>query len=292
MHLRPLQPGDFDDLLRIWNESAVFDPLTPALLEEKLLGDDDVVLEHCVVVEQDQRPIGFSVPVLRQSADGPRGFVKLFAVAPASRRQGIGRMLLSRCEETLRAAGAITIRPFESAPNYLVPGIDMRYNDALQFVRSCGYQQVGETSNLSVDLRVPVEPVAAELGIRRATTADREALHAFLQPRWPTWFAEIESTFDTDLATLFIAERGARVIGFAAYDANNRNTGWFGPMGVATEARGSGVGCGLLRSCLVALQEQGRPVATIPWVGPVPFYEKCADAKLARRFARFEKALN
>jgi hypothetical protein len=46
-----------------------------------------------------------------------------------------------------------------------------------------------------------------------------------------------------------------------------------------------------LRRCLRDQKAQGHGTAIIPWVGPVGFYSRYADARLARVFYRYEKHL-
>jgi predicted N-acetyltransferase YhbS len=67
-----------------------------------------------------------------------------------------------------------------------------------------------------------------------------------------------------------------RVVGFACHDATCRN--FFGPTGVAPEARKGGVGTGLLFACLEAMREQGFGYAIIGGVGPADYYAKTVGA--------------
>ena len=244
MQIRDMRDDDFEALLRLWNDSAPHDRLTAALLREKILDDPDVGRAHCLVADGGESPAGFGIGLVRQSPEARRGFVKMLAVAPARRRQGIGRRILTRLESALAKQGAGTIRIAESAPNYLVPGIDVRYAEGVLFLESCGYACIGEARNLALQN----EPV-----------------------------------------TLHLAVCEQQLLGFAAYDANNKGTGWFGPMGVRGDSRHAGIGCALLRACLGDIRKQGHRVATIPWVDAIPFYEKCAGATPSRTFLRFEK---
>ena len=179
----------------------------------------------------------------------------------------------------------------------LIPGIDSRDNVAISFAEACAYTAFAETYNLTVDLGgmpfdVPASD-ASEAGIvtRQAEPMDLASVQSFIDVHWPAWQGEVAAAFANAPPTLYLAFDGDTIVGFSAYDANNRGTGWFGPMGVSPEARGTGTGCVLLRRCLADLRAQGLETATIPWVGPVAFYEKCAGARLARTFLRFEKAL-
>jgi len=291
--IRPLQEDELVAVLRLWNASAAHDPLTLALLAEKVLQDPDDTAT-CMVACDGDALFGFAMGVLRVVDGVRRGIVKLLVVDPSGRRQGTGTELLKSVETALTARGATLLRVAESAPNYLVPGVDARYSEGLAFFEAHGYSRKGEAYNLRADLRADAIPQVKSLGhaivLRRAGAADLAQLGDFLHERWPTWNAEVMAAAGNSPPTLYVALQGAELIGFAAHDANNRGTAWFGPMGVTEESRGSGVGCALLRRCLADMRRQGHLHAIIPWVDAIPFYEKCAGATLSRTFIRFEKA--
>ena len=130
------------------------------------------------------------------------------------------------------------------------------------------------------------------VAVRRATRDDSAPLDAFLDAHWPSWAAEVGIALNNQPPTLHIALRDGRAVGFAAWDANNRGTGWFGPMGVAPDEQGAGLGCVLLQRCLDDMRGQGHDAAVIACVYNAPFYERCAGAVPSRRFVRFEKSLH
>lgn len=297
VRIRTIHQRDEGDLLRLWNDSAQYDPLTAALLEEKIQDDTDVEADLCLVAEAGDALVGFGVGVVRQIVKSRRGFVKLLAVDPANRRQGVASAVLDRLEAGMASRGATTVRMNESAPNYLTPGIDLRYSDGISFAESAGYERVGEAYNLAVDfgdegIELATWPESSEVEVRRAELHEFEALRDFLQNNfWPSWGAEVFSALQNTPPSAYLALRDGQIIGFAAYDANNRGTGWFGPMGVAGDERHSGIGSVLLRRCLDDIQKQGHETAVIPWVDALPFYQKCVGAKLSRSFVRYEKKL-
>ena len=299
MNIRPLQPGDTEALLEMWNGAARFDPLTPGLLQEKTKGDMDYDPSAALVCEREGELAGFCMGVVRETANGPRGFVKLVAVAADQRRKGVGSGLLAAVEKVLLRSSAKTIRICESAPNYLVPGVDSRYRAAPRFFTRHGYRLAGEARNMSVDLtaRSFADPEAERalagrgVRVRRAVTADREPLMRLLDEHWAEWKLEVGLALANVPPSLHVAERGDDLIAFSAWEANNRGTGWFGPMGTAAAARKLGIGRLLLFRCLADMAGQGRRDATIPWVGPIDFYSQCAGAVVSRVFNRYEKVL-
>ena len=69
---------------------------------------------------------------------------------------------------------------------------------------------------------------------------------------------------------------GNRLVGFACFDATA--LGFFGPLAVDPEERGSGIGAALLKASLLAMRAQGYGYAIIGGVGPADFYARVAGA--------------
>lgn len=297
MTIRPFHPQDAAALLTFWNRTVRFDQLTPDLLHEKVAADPQFTPDTTLLAEIDQTIVGFGMGVVRPSKDGPCGYIKLLAVAPAHRRQGIGGALLEKLEAQLTAQGATVLRVCESAPNYLTPGLDVRYTFGMLFFQKYGYTRFGETYNLDVDLQAhsfdthAQEEALLTKGriIRRATPEDRAGVMALLDAYWPPWKHEVATCYTHAPISLHIAISDTHVVGFSAYDANNIGTSWFGPMGTAPSERGLGIGGILLQRCLRDMRMQGHTRAIIPWVGPIGFYAHYAGATIDRVFYRYEK---
>lgn len=296
MNIRPVNAGDAGALLRLWNRSDVHDPLTADLLKEKVWGDPDYDPGLVLVAGQSGAMTGMAMGVARER----RGFIKMMAVAPEQQRSGIGSRLLTAIEAGLSKRGADSIRIGESAPNYLVPGVDARYSKAIAFFEKRRYRRIGETANLLVDFSSdayresspPELPRRRGIEIRRARPGDRNTVMSLLDRLWPSWQVEVLNSLDRDPPALHLAFRRGVLLAFAAYDGNNVGTGWFGPMGTAPEARGLGLGSVLLRRCLRDIEAQGLECAIIPWVGPQEFYRRCAGARTDRVFYRYEKTMD
>jgi ribosomal protein S18 acetylase RimI-like enzyme len=124
MHIRPYQPADqatvIDlwrrcDLVRAWN-----DPHKDIARKLK------VNAEWFLVGEMDGR----IVATVMAGYEGHRGWINYLAVDPAQRRHGLGRMLMKRAEELLRAAGCPKINLQIRSGN----------EEVIAFYRSLGYQ--------------------------------------------------------------------------------------------------------------------------------------------------------
>src|SRR5713226_499197 len=87
--------------------------------------------------------------------------------------------------------------------------------------------------------------------IRRALAPEKHKIAAWVRQNFAEgWASETEIAFARQPISCFIAVNEGRVVGFACHDATCRN--FFGPTGVALEARKAGVGTGLLFACLGA----------------------------------------
>jgi GNAT superfamily N-acetyltransferase len=128
------------------------------------------------------------------------------------------------------------------------------------------------------DTRPQIDALRSEgVNIRKAMVYEK--LHVV---RWVTetfgagWASECDVAFSNHPATCFIATGNNKIGGFACYDSTAKN--FFGPMGVAEQARNRGVGSALLLSCLHAMASDGYAYAIIGGTDNVEFYSKAAGA--------------
>lgn len=92
------------------------------------------------------------------------------------------------------------------------------------------------------------------------------------------WAAECETAFASNPPSCFVAVEKDALIGFACHDCTRWN--FFGPTGVAPNARGKGVGLSLLLACLHAMRNNGYAYAIIGGVGPAEYYSKTVGATM------------
>jgi hypothetical protein len=117
------------------------------------------------------------------------------------------------------------------------------------------------------------------IAIRRALAPEKHRVVTWVRENFSEgWASEAEVAFARQPVACFIAVKEGQVMGFACHDATCRN--FFGPTGVAPEARKTGVGTGLLFACLEAMREQGFGYAIIGGVGPAEYYAKTVGAML------------
>lgn len=128
----------------------------------------------------------------------------------------------------------------------------------------------------------PLEPALEELAqqqitIRRAQSFELTNLRSFIEENFSvSWADEISVGFANKPITVYVATMERKIVGFAAYECTRRS--FFGPMGVAAEMQGKGVGKNLLLACLWGLREMGYVYGVIGHAGPIEFYEKSVGA--------------
>ncbi|MEV6366603.1 GNAT family N-acetyltransferase [Micromonospora musae] len=234
------------------------------------------------------------------AADQQLGHVDLVAVTPEHRRRGVARALLAEAERRLVGLGAAEVLLAGNPPFYAWPGIDVRYTPAVCAASALGYQQDRTAWNMTADLSYDDSPAlrstaAAErrlagagVTVREAGPGDLPALAELAEGTFGgSWAAELAGSVGRPGAGCHLAERDGTVIAFAAYGSSRPS--WFGPMGTAPAAEGSGIGGVLLRRCLRDQRAAGHDSAQIGWVGPVPFYSRSAGARIERVFFLYRK---
>jgi len=301
LKVRLAKDSDIDGLLMLWNNSMKYDILSPEILEEKIWDDPDFDPSLCFVVEHRTRIIALMMAVCRPENKPKLSYIKMCAVLPEFQKKGIGGRLLEEIEKRLVARGIESIRICESAPNYLNPGLDARYTGAMVFFERHGYKRFNETWNLEVDLskknekakKAGAQKKVKDIKLGRAQKSDLKLVADLLEKeKMGSWLPEVKNGFANSPVSIFVARKDDKVMAFAGYDCNNKNTGWFGPMLTDSTMRRAGIGGLLLHKCLDEFKKQGKHLATIPWVGPIGFYVKNANAAIARVFYRYEKKIN
>lgn len=116
--------------------------------------------------------------------------------------------------------------------------------------------------------------------IVKALSPDKHRVISFIKTFSEGWGSECEASFANNPPTIYIAVKGERIIGFAAYDATAR--GFFGPTAVDAEFRRKGIGRALMVRCFNSMKEMGYGYAIIGWAAKsaIKFYEEFAHATI------------
>jgi GNAT superfamily N-acetyltransferase len=269
--------------------------ITPAAFARRVLLDPNFDPDGAQVALCDQGVVGFALALRRRrpledaAPEATRGWITLFAVDAACRRQGVGTALFRAAEMWLKAQGCVEVLISPYAPGYWLPGVDeAAYPDARAFLLARGYTAVYRPLSMSVDLDgwTPPPGVCArtqalfERGVicREFEAADTLPLTEFLRREFPgDWQRHLRETMhdilrgqrsETELLLAWEPEpvcisteiQRLKLVGFAQCDAER-----FGPFGVAESARGRGIGALLLIEMLARMRRRGLSRAWFMW---------------------------
>lgn len=292
--IRLAQPADLPAIYELARGTLVHDAFSPALLAEKLFEPrrPEEYTWNVHVAEHAGRTIGFMQSVTRAGAG--KGWIGLFAITENARRRGIATALLEHVRQSWPAEIA-EVEVLAIPGNYFTPGLDPRYTEALCFLERRGFERFRDCVNLTADLSREFDTSAelrrlADAGVqmRRACKEDGTLLDAFFAEQFGVdWRFEVSLAMRNNPPGLHLALRDERLIAFSAHSSQNREWGFFGPMGTTPVARGLGIGRVLLWHCLNDLRAAGHRTAVIPWVGPIAFYQQWASCRVERVFWRY-----
>lgn len=114
---------------------------------------------------------------------------------------------------------------------------------------------------------------------RRAIAPEKHLVSEWVMEHFGEyWRSEVEVAFSRQPVSVWLAQKGNRILGFACYESTARN--FFGPTGTLESERGKRIGKVLLVKSLESMREMGYGYAIIGGVGPAEFYEKAVGAKI------------
>lgn len=194
-------------------------------------------------------------------------WLRVLVVDRDARRRGVGSALLADS-----SASVIFAEP----GNYFTPGVFAEDEGTRAFFAKHGFVEKAWTWNLDV-------------GVQRAAgsgqKADERVLDFIEQHFGKIWRFECSRALG-----IVTSEEDGELTGFAAYEANNRGLGVFGPTGVVKSMRGRGIGRDLLLRALAELHALGYERAIIPWTDALDFYRKACGAEAAHQFVALVSA--
>ena len=299
MELRELADGDLPSLLDLCQRTLPLDRFSLPALRHHMLNEPNHRRDYQLSIWDGARLAGVMVGGVRETQAHPGAWVRLFAIDPAYRRQGLATRLLADLEGRLRGDGYKRLSVGNSVPNYFWPGLDIRYTAGLCFLQRAGFQRAGDAVNMQVDLlardwdTTDAEAGLAQSGftVRRLLPEDQNRFGAWLGEHWsPIWHYEALSSYKNNPVSTFVALVEGRICAFASYNATTF-AHVFGPTGTEPALQGRGLGRVLFLRCMRDLKDLGYQAAEICWVGPIAFYARVADAWISRTFWFLEKEL-
>lgn len=316
---RPFDPGRIGEIIAVWNAAAgrVF-PLREALFRQNTVLDPhfDPAGASLVCDAPTGRVVGCAIAKVAREplgADGlrpDRGWLSFVVVHPDYQRRGVGTALLRSGEAFLRAR----VRPtavLGSDPAHFFPGVPDA-TGAAEFFEAAGYPLRGEAYDLcrSLDGYRTADTVSATLAanpdvdVRPLAPADEGALLAFLDATFPGRWRYTVARFlrgGGPIADLMGVVRRGAVLGFAMlFHPGSRwigpsvawsaSAGGLGPMGLAPELRGRGLGQALVDRSVLHLRSLGVREMVIDWTILLDFYGRLGFVP-CRRYRHGERPL-
>jgi GNAT superfamily N-acetyltransferase len=245
--IRTATEADLPVLHRLADQSLDLDTFSPDLLREKLWQNPnpDQFAKWAYAAEIGGEIVGFMQAVQRCSQ--AKGWLGVFGVAPGYRRQGVASAMFEKIVGEFRAASVTEVEALAIPGNYFTPGIDPRYTSGLSFLEARGFERFKDCVNMIALLpeRYDTSDDEARLAgqgieVRRADENDAGLLDAFFAGDFGAdWRMEAELAMRNDPPALHLAIKEGRIIAFSGHSSQNREWGFFGPMGTTPEARGT-----------------------------------------------------
>jgi ribosomal protein S18 acetylase RimI-like enzyme len=300
-----------EELVDVWNQNLLADPISPSRLESRVLLDPNYRKEFCLVAREESRVIGFALGMCGEGIHfpgnlaGKRAWILALAVEHAYRRRGVGAALMRELENRFKTANRRDIWIASYPTAYIVPGIDAQaYPQALPFFRACEY--ITAYQAMAMDASLWPAQFPEYLKAKEKDLADQgfafhsygvqwlSALREFLRTQVPWDWERLALHSLGKIATgsfsseqLLLVSFEDRVVGYCQYEGEH-----FGPFGVAEGFRGRGIGTVLLAQALRAMVRQGLHSAWLLWAGEEAaiLYERFGF-RISRRFTILHKEI-
>jgi len=288
MQFRSLSSSDLGELFGILSTSLVYDNLTEDLVKFRIFEDPDFDPSLSIAAIVDEKIVSFV------SASRPTNFppgnesnpqiawIKVFATAQKFRNRGYASALFNQIQDELKKRGVTEIRFSDRGNWHFWPGIDLRYEDGLDFLERRGFSKDSEELDYLYNLRLYTYPHRVSrvqeqlqkdsIDLRTASPSEKQELCDWIERQFTIfWSNETEYAFAKRNPSVVIAkDRRGNILGFATFDGVA--PGRFGPTGVDQSQRGRGLGTVLLFDAFQAMREAGQEMAVVHWTDLLFFY--------------------
>ncbi len=270
---RFIQSEDEETWLRIWNAAyKEYDDYRPALLEdfEKAEKNPSFDPTGMLMAEWDGQPVGFVNAFIDKERKEKKGFIRVLGVHPEYRRRGIGRTLVEKAFESLKARGMDTVQAW----------IQDDRPKCKRLCESLGFKLIRVFSTMRRNLeRIPSGiGECADVGLRIMQLDDPEDVRLL----WKLENEAFQEDFDfrpqtleelehelrekpwCDIMDYYFAVLKGEPIGFTGVGIDSRfvkhrgtRRGYVLTIGVLKPARRQGIGTALILRGMKTLKSQG-----------------------------------
>lgn len=305
MRMERYQSKYKEGLIEFWNRNLGSGfPMHTRLWDQNLRSEFGFLPEQSWMILADGEPVGMILnkylPVRMGAADlHPVGWINTLLVDREYRAQGLGSALYERTEKSFRAAGLRRLA-LGAELGHFFPGIPKESVETESFFLNRGYTGGSEVCDLSCTVSRFVPPAGhglapevektVQIALAQSEEDFRDTQQFFLTYFPGRWEHEFRWAFENGLLDgLVLLRVGGAVKGFARiYDQHSdyigpsiywsglmkKPYGGLGPIGVANDERGKGLGMELLYRALMMLWERGVEEIGIDFTTLVDFYGK------------------
>lgn len=305
-----LRRSDIAKVVLGWNSCLLYDRISEEKFENTVFDDPNYEKVGNVVAVENQGVIGFVAAVAREGIVGRDGagtveekdfgYIKGLFVLNEYRESGIRSVLLNQALEHLRSKGKKIAKVGQYTGSYFSPGIDIRYEEDLEFFRKSGFREVDAEEDVKIDLEFFKPTDYQNQAMRRAAnsgviiksyqTRFLDKMRDFARRlNYPQWFPEgWESSFQKKDHYHLVAMRESEIVGWVRF-FKEPESWWFGPIAVLEDLRRKGIGTCLLLESMLQMKKLGAHRVTAGWAN-VPFYFR-NGWKTSRRYVVLQKIL-
>jgi GNAT superfamily N-acetyltransferase len=297
--IRSVSSSDLVELTRAIKPSLNLDELTPELVRFRIFEDPDFDPKLNLAVFFKGRLVSFISavhPVKFPHSTGSRkkAWIKVIFTLKDYRNLGYASELYRRILQELNRVNVNEVRFSDRGNWHFWPGIDLRYEEGLDFLLHRGFEKVGEEVDYEYNLKEFFYPrrvarlkkslKSKGITTRLATRADREQLVEWVGAHFsPFWKNETEHGLARSEPIVAIAKgKNNNVLGFAT--CNGVAPGRFGPAGVDEHGRGKGIGTVLLFDAFDAMKRARQKRATVHWTDHLFYYTQVPGLSGVRHY--------
>ena len=254
------------DVVNLWNDCCLVDPITVDIFRQKTLLDDNFDQSLAWIALEDNQVIGFIhatkriFPYMERGLEEDRGWINVMFVHSKYRQKGIGKKLYQTVESELLKRGVKNITLAAYSPSYYFAGIDPdNYPEAMFFFEKQGYKSLDEHYSMGMDLHGYLIPEQIDIKKRKLEVEGYQFipfdysytldLLAFLKEEFGGgWKRNAFLSMKNGKAVetiLLVLNPCKKICGFCMSDIDN-NPMRFGPIGISVKERDKGLGTILL----------------------------------------------
>jgi predicted N-acetyltransferase YhbS len=300
--------NDESQIVPLWNQCLVRDPISLNTFRSKILLDDNFDSNGCIIAEDGKKIVGFIHSIRRRfpyygiGLEKGTGWITALFVHPDERRKGVAKELMRRSEMFLAGSGVEQILISSYTPNYFIPGIDIdSYSEAKILFQNLNYKRIEKVysmgrSLLDFYLSEEMEKKCRDLEKQniRITKFDPKyiiGLLEFLRKDYPgdlfrLALERLRSSSEYD--DIFLAvDNNDDVVGFSHFKNEH-----FGPFAISSRFGGRGIGACLYYRTALSMKEKGERKLWLAWTSghSKDFYHKMG-LKVLRRHEILKKII-